>query len=267
MMRYSISSTLSWCVAILLLTMGCQNKEGDSAPEETPQTLSEEKALAIVEKAIDVHGQGHYDQLKVSFDFRDYHYIAERHEGNYTYQRVFTDSIGQQTRDVLTNEGFYREVDGERIAVPEDKANAYSNSVNSVIYFTLLPAFLADPAVKYAYLGEVTIKGKPYHKVKITFAQTGGGDDYQDEYVYWFHHDEHTLDYLAYNFQENGGGARFREVFDRQRLGGVLFQNYINYKPTNEAMEVATFDQLFETGQMEELSRIVNENLKAETVD
>ena len=39
----------------------------------------------------------------------------------------------------------------------------------------------------------------------VTFAQDGGGRDWQDRYVYWLHPSRHTLDYLAYSYRETPG--------------------------------------------------------------
>jgi hypothetical protein len=77
-------------------------------------------------------------------------------------------------------------------------------------------------------------------------------------YIYWFHATRHTLDYLAYSFLVNNGGARFREAIQPRVVSGVLFLDYINYKPTSETYALATLDSLFEAGQLEVLSRIEN---------
>lgn len=88
----------------------------------------------------------------------------------------------------------------------------YYNSVNSVHYFAYLPQGLNDKAVQKELLGEVVLKGEPYYKVRVTFAQEGGGNDYEDVFIYWFHKQKFTMDYLAYEFHVDGGGMRFREA-------------------------------------------------------
>jgi hypothetical protein len=64
--------------------------------------------------------------------------------------------------------------------LPEEKETAYANSLNSVIYFALLPHGINDDAVNKEYLAETTIKDQPYHKIKITFDPEGGGSDYEE---------------------------------------------------------------------------------------
>lgn len=249
--------------------IACQpaNQEtGTAGPEETAQEEVPGEARRIVDRAIEAHGSDLVDERRIEFDFRGRHYVSTRQGGKFTYERIFTDTTGDRIRDVLTNEAFYREVNGERISLPAKDSAAYANSVNSVIYFALLPYYLNDPAVVKAYLGEETVKGKPYHKVKVTFRPEGGGKDYEDVFIYWFHRDEYTMDYLAYNYQTEGGGARFREAYNIRTVDGIRFADYVNYKPDEKNMEVATFARLFESGGLEELSRIDIENVQVEPV-
>ena len=247
-----------WCCLLLFLSScGAKNNQSVNRPEEKPkETAVDEKAQQIVDAAIEEHGGSKYEGSRVTFYFRDRHYIATRGEGKFQYERIFRDSSGAEIRDVLTHEGFYREVGGKRVALSTKDSSAYANSVNSVIYFALLPYFLNDAAVIKQYLGETTIKGAPYQKVKVTFRQDGGGEDFEDEYLYWFHKDNHTLDYLAYNFKVNGGGARFREAYSTRTSNGIRFANYRNYKPKDDNRNVAEFDDLFENGGLELLSLI-----------
>ena len=70
------------------------------------------------------------------------------------------------------------------------------------------------------------------------------------------------MDYLAYNYQVDGGGARFRETYNVRTIDGIRFADYVNYKPVPKTLEVSTFDSLFVNGQLEELSRIDTENVE-----
>lgn len=240
----------SWLpiVALWALFTACQ-----------PQETLKDKAQAIVDAAIAAHGGAAYNQLHIAFTFRDRDYVVYRNQGAFRYERLFTrEDDSARVADLLTNEGFERRVNGELVALPAKDSLAYANSVNSVVYFLLLPYFLNDPAVYKTYLGEVTLKGEPYEKVQVTFSEDGGGVDHEDVYIYWFHATRHTLDYLAYSFLVNNGGARFREAIQPRVVSGVLFLDYINYKPTSETYALATLDSLFEAGQLEVLSRIEN---------
>lgn len=242
---HPVLRTLSILFLSALTFVACQSKE------------EENQAQLIVDKAIETHGGNAYEQAHFSFDFRDRSYEYERESGLFEYRRIFTDSIGQQNVDILNNKGFTRLIDGDTAQLQEKKAQAYTNSVNSVIYFALLPYGLNDAAVQKEYLGQTTIEGAPYHKVKVTFAEEGGGEDFQDEFIYWFHQENNTLDYLAYSFVENGGGYRFRKAYNPRTVGGIRWQDYINYKPaSSEGLQLEQLDELFQAGKLEELSRI-----------
>lgn len=223
---------------------------------------SEDSAAAVVGASIERHGGDRFQNLDLHFIFRQHSYRAIRKEGRFVYTRSLVDETGTLIEDVLTNEGLYRTIDGKRVPLSEKDSTDYSNSVNSVIYFILQPAFLTDPAVQAAYLGTGSLKGQPYHKIHITFRQEGGGTDYEDEFVYWIHRDSFTMDYLAYNYLTNGGGARFREGYNFREAGSLRFADYINYKPSDDSRLVAAFDSLFEAGQMIEVSRIINDSIE-----
>ncbi len=249
-------------IALAMSFWACQASPGEEAKETGPAPEEKSEAQLIIDRAISTHGGDRVSASQIEFDFRGRHYRANRQGGIFTYERIFTDSTGRRIHDVLSNEGLYREVDGQPIALSAKDSAAYANSVNSVIYFALLPYFLNDPAARKTYIGESMVKGEPYQKIRVTFRQEGGGKDFEDEFVYWFHTDRHTMDYLAYNYQTNGGGARFREAYNVREGGGIRFADYVNYKPRDGSMAVATFDSLFTAGGLEELSRIETENIQ-----
>ncbi|GAB3540583.1 hypothetical protein GCM10027443_38710 [Pontibacter brevis] len=222
------------------------------------------EAQTIVDRAIAAHGGQHLDQGVVSFTLRDRQYRALRDNGAYVYSRTFTeDSTGQRIHDVLSNSGFKRTTDGQEVDLPQERKEAYSASVNSVIYFALLPYFLNDPAVQKQYIGETTVKGEPYHEVQVTFAAEGGGEDHEDVYVYWIHQERNTMDYLAYNFKEEDGsiGTRFREATNPREVGGVRFQDYINYT-SKEDFPLQNYERAFEAGKLEKVSEINLEDVQ-----
>lgn len=248
---------MKWIIVSLLMTLILAVFWGCSRSEKLDEAAAEKgRAQEIIDQAMERHGSNKLRRGTLAFDFRDYHYTVQRDGGTYEYKREFTDTSGQQIMDILTNDSFVRMVNGEEVALTEKQRNSYSNSVNSVIYFATLPLSLNDPAVQKEYLGETTIKGEPYEKIRVTFRQDGGGEDFQDEYIYWIHRDEHTIDYLAYNYETNGGGARFRQAYNVREIDGVVFQDYYNLKPVPETMQVATFDSLFSIGIMEQVSVI-----------
>lgn len=220
------------------------------------------KAQQIVDQAIQKHGAHLLSHSIVEFDFRGKAFKASLKGSAYQFERSFSDKSGKQIKDVLNNEEFYREENGQKISLTDKQKAGWSGSVNSVHYFVQLPLRLNDPAVIKKFVGEAMIKGEKYDKVEVRFKEEGGGRDHEDVYLYWFNQNTHTMDYLAYNFLVNGGGARFREAYNVRIVDGIRFADYINYKPKTDNRNVTEFDQLFEQDGLEELSRIDTENIR-----
>lgn len=217
-------------------------------------------AQKIIDKAIENHGGERYKNFHASFDFRGRHYVIHHDDGLFQYERHFTDSTGE-IKDVLNNEGFKRYLNGTDITDTVKKAAAYTRSVNSVAYFALLPYRLNDPSVNKSYLGTGEIKGEPYHKILVTFDKKGGGEDFSDEFVYWIHQDRFTMDYLAYLYYTDGGGKRFRAPMNVRTVDGIRFADYRNYLGV-EDIGIEKYDQLYDLGELELLSRIELKNLE-----
>ncbi|MCU0402892.1 MAG: hypothetical protein MUE75_18150, partial [Algoriphagus sp.] len=155
------------------------------------------EAEKIVDAAIEAHGGKTYEQVKIDFDFRNIHYTIFKSPAAYEYIREFTDSTGV-VKDVLNNSGFTRTINGVKIdTLTEERIGAFSRSVNSVAYFAFLPYGLNDPAAVKTLVGETEIKGKKYDLIRVTFQAEGGGDHYEDEFLYWFGKEDHLMDYMA----------------------------------------------------------------------
>lgn len=216
----------------------------------------------LVDEAITKHGGNKFEGRKIEFDFRDRHYKVSRKEGLVTYVREFNDDSLGFVQDFLVNSSqFKRFVNDQEINLSEEWQGRYGSSVNSVLYFFQLPYGLNDPAVNKKYLGNTIINKQVYHKVRVTFDQEGGGEDYQDIFVYWINADEKTVDFLGYSYATDGGGTRFRQAINRRTIDGMIFQDYVNFKAAKKDLPIEDHDKYFEKGLLEELSLIQNENI------
>lgn len=238
---------------ILLLALStliaCQPKIDSSDPQE------------IVDASIAYHGLEKLYDADFSLTFRDMKYTYSMHEGVYQYTRTQTDSTGAIILDVLNNDGLVRTINGEKVELTNDRQGAFSRSVNSVIYFFRLPYGLNDEAVQKTYNGEVKIKDRMYHEVKITFEQEGGGDHFEDEFLYWFDTEDYSMDFMAYLYYTDGGGLRMREAINARRVNGMLIQDYINFKPNSDEVTIEGIREAYNKGELVELSRIINEEV------
>lgn len=209
----------------------------------------------IIDKAIEVAGGEKYLHSTIEFDFRDRHYVAQREGGKYSYQRIFKDSVNT-THDFLTNDGFKREINNVIAEVADSMKVKYTSSVNSVMYFALLPYGLNDAAVQKKFMGETSIDSVEYYIIEITFAQEGGGEDHEDVFMYWINKKDFTIGYMAYSYEETDGvGLRFRKAYNPRNVNGILFQDYVNLKPKSKT-EITALEELYKKGELQELSKI-----------
>ncbi len=234
------------CLALTLLS--CAEKE---------ESLT---AQGIVDKAIAATCGENCDYAMIDFTFRDRCYVSSRSNGNFKLERITSDSLGV-THDILSNDGFKRFINDTLITLADSTAAKYANSVNSVHYFARLPYGLNDGAVRKELLGESVIKGEPYYEVGVKFTEEGGGTDFQDEFVYWIHKTRFTVDYLAYSYETDGGGIRFREAYNERVVNGIRFVDYNNFKPESLDVKLTDLDEQFEKGSLKLVSKIETESV------
>jgi hypothetical protein len=207
---------------------------------------------------------GILDSAHITFRLRDREYIYKKQAGQFEYTRIYFDtSNNQRIVDVLTNGGLVRTINGKEVDLTDERRQAYTNSVNGVIYFAFLPYRLNDPAVIKEYLGIQRINNRDYRTIRVTFREEGGGVDYQDTFLYWFDVIDSSMDYFAYDYITDGGGVRFREGFGRRSIGGVVIQDYYNY--THDHLSLDALAMAFERGQLELLSTITLESVQLHT--
>lgn len=220
-------------------------------------------AQEIIDKTIVYSGADKVANSQIAFKFRDKKYTAIRESGNFKLYRDYKqDSI--TIDEVLTNDGYKRLINTKSVKVSDSMVSRYSNSINSVHYFSVLPFGLNDKAVHKKRLPSSTVKGKAYYKIEITFSEDGGGEDFEDVFIYWIGKEDFLIDYLAYSYHTNGGGKRFRVLKEQCVKNGIRFVDYHNYKPLNKAISLIAIDKAFEENQLKKVSEIVLKDIKVE---
>lgn len=229
--------------------------------KEMPSEEKEmDKADVLAAETIEAHGGNLYKNAFYGFTFRDRYYTFKNKKGSYTYT-LSTTTETDTLKYILKNGKLTYTVNGTETELSPKDITKYTENVNSVIYFATLPHKLNDRAVNKVYVGPAIIKNQNYDMIAVTFDQEGGGVDHEDEFMYWINSDTKTMDYLAYNYETNDGGVRFRTAYNPRTVGGIRFQDYINYEapigtPLNKLPE------LYEDGKLKELSRIETEDIK-----
>ena len=214
----------------------------------------------IVDHAIENAGGSRFDEASIIFTFRGKEYRSARSSGNYQLERLIPGADGM-VHDILNNSGLSRSIESCNVKVVDSMVTKISDGINSVHYFANLPYGLNAPAVNKELVGESKIKGISYYKVKVTFDQEGGGTDFEDEFMYWIHKENFTIDYLAYKYAVDGGGIRFREAYNSRVINGIRFVDYKNYKTDNLSTPLSKLDAMFEKEQLKLLSKIELEDV------
>lgn len=229
-----------------------------SCSEEKKELTADE----IVNKAIKNAGGEKYNDAEIDFVFRKREYKSTRNGGKFQFERKGVDSTGNRVHDILNNEGLERLVNDTMVKLQDSLVLPVGNSINSVHYFVQLPYGLNAPAANKKLIGKDSIAGREYYEIKVTFTEDGGGTDHEDEYLYWIDTKNFEVDYLAYSFEVNGGGMRFRKAFNHRIIEGIRFVDYENYKYEVLSTPLEKLDSLYEKRELELLSLIETKNIE-----
>lgn len=251
----------------VVFLFGCKNENSSVNTSHVEAAVSALSADEIINKSIEVSGGEKFKMSSLKFEFRDVYYQALRKNHEFLLVRILVkdnDSIF----DMLSNVGFERYDNKDFVKLEDSIAKTYEASVNSVHYFSVLPYGLNDDAVNKTLLKSEEIKGKDYYKIKVTFSQEGGGEDYEDVFVYWFDKQNFKLGYLAYSYNEESGvGMRFREAYNERYVNGLRFVDYNNYKTEDKSITLENLGKAFENNQLELLSKIELKNVEVQLIN
>lgn len=231
------------------------------APEASPER--------VIRDGIEAHGGARFSAMEATFGFRGDAFRVRYHDGAFAFERTVMApraglAPGEVQVDRMDNAGTSRKVGGDAVALTPEAQRNLETDLNSVVYFAFLPWRLEDPAVRLRDLGEGQLNGTRYRKIEVTFEAEGGGRDWEDRFIYWFHPETHLLDFLAYRFHTGDGGTRFREAANRREVGGLVVQDWLNFTADPEVDDIARYDELFEAGLLRLVSRVELEDLRIE---
>lgn len=238
---------LFFFAGLILLTTSCAHKE----------TLD---ANQIIDKSIKAHGADLLAHATMDFKFRDATFSITRENGTFEYTKraIVNENI---IKDVLTNQTSMRYINDVPQQLADSVQTRYTNSLNSVVYFAQLPYSLDGSAVYKELLGDKHIKGTDYYKVKVSFDPNGGGEDHEDEFIYWINQHNFLVDYMAYSYCEVECGYRFRQSVNTRVINGITVQDYKNYKEKVQDPDLTQMDAFFINGELELLSEIQLEDV------
>ena len=237
----------------IILFLACQANDQKQKGEKSSSENKISPAY-IIQKAIEYSGKEKIKDNKIIFEFRNKTYISEQICDQFKLTRI---DSSKNVKDVFYKGKITRKINEKSVQLADTIATNIKSSINSVHYFVHLPYRLKDPAVKAQRLKDDTINNKAYYQLQVKFKEKGGGEDFQDTYRYWFDQQNFSLDYLAYKFYTNDGGMRFRAKRIEKRLDGVIFQDYNNFKPASDNIQIDQLSTAYKNNQLEKVSEII----------
>lgn len=250
-------SRLIFVMVLINFSCGISDSEGE---KNNIKVEEKSKAEIVINSTIKAHGGKAYEKAHFSFYFRGSYYRFNNNYKSYEYEYKGIDKRGDSIHILKSNDLISVWKNKVKIDLDEKMKLTNSDQLNSVIYFATLPHKLGDQSVNKFYEDKILIKGREYDVIKVTFSQEGGGTDYDDQFFYWINLKTKLIDFLAYNYQANGGGVRFRVAYNSRKVGKIIFQDYINYK-AEVGTSLAILPHLYEQDSLVELSRIMTENI------
>lgn len=214
-------------------------------------------AQQIIDKSIIYSGADKTANSQITFRFRDANYSAIRKNGHFKLIKT-----NNAVTDILSNNGFKRFSNNQEINISDSIAKKHANAVNSVHYFSVLPFSLNDKAVHKKLLPSSTLNGKEYYKIQVTFSKDGGGEDFEDVFIYWIRKEDFLIDFLAYSYHTNGGGKRFRVLKEECVKNGIRFVDYFNFKPKSNDIQLVALDKAFLENRLTKISEIVLKDIQ-----
>lgn len=219
----------------------------------------------IIDQAFKAHGSKVFDQSIIEFRIGKRNYKSTRENGEYRYER-FWDSLGVTLHDDLTRRGITRHFDQTQALLDTKKIDELSSSIRNLFFLFSIPFGLNEPQIIKEYLGEVILVEKPYHKIRISFKLNPNDRTiYDNEFVLWIHKTRFTIDYLSFKLSEpNDKSLRFRQAVNPRKVEGLLIQDFKEFKPIQDSIEIAPadLDQAWIGKQLQEWSGIKLEQVK-----
>lgn len=199
------------------------------------------KSDAIIEEAIRVSGYKDYTAFKAEFDIENTHYIVTQSKERFSYERIFKDSI-LTIHDILNNKGFMRMADTLTEILPESEARRLSSSLDSTVFFALIPECLGDAAFIKNYLGQDSFQSQLFDLFEIKSSVESA----KQSSIYcrlWIDAD-HRIRFIQ-NFTCNSDPSNnLTEISAYQNVMGIQIPEFITYQMVNNSAGSDDLDTL-----------------------
>lgn len=173
--------------------------------------------------------------------------------GSMEFQLIHNGSTEAYTIDLKTRkdkikaDSFSIGYDGKQVWVSPNKAAYPGQSArfyhNLYFYFYAIPFVLADPGVKYKQLEKMTLQGKNYNVIGITFGK-GVGETPEDEYRLLVDPESNRMEWLLYT-------VTFFNGQPSDQFNALKYQGYQEHQGLLFPQELKSYT--YENGQIGDL--------------
>ncbi|MEL6671757.1 MAG: DUF6503 family protein [Bacteroidota bacterium] len=204
-------------LVVLIAAMACQEK----AEQQVAQVSTYPEAL---QKVLEKHGG-----LAAWQAFKGMQYQIQRGE---SFEQQFVDL--EDRREKIEGRNFISGFDGENYWVKADstyKGNPIFYK-NLMFYFYAMPFVVADPGIRYETAPELTVEGKVYPGIRISY-EDGVGVSSKDEY--FLHYDPETFNMqwlgytVTYRTQEVSDKIKWIRYQDWQEVNGLQLPKNLDW--------------------------------------
>ncbi len=219
----------SICLLVLLLCSCNQNPK---------VTNKEFDAKALLLKAVEAHGGDLYKSSTISFELNNYEFLLQRDGYNYVYEMSSQNDTAKFTARTF-NGGFKFFVNGEESSQGSRMDGIVGNRLTSVVYDFYLPYELLGNDAIHSYDGQEPVRGKMYHKVRVTFKQIDPEVPDQRIMMLWIDQKTHEIDFIGKQNGDEKSRKQFMAAANKRRQSGMLIFDYENYQTTQHNKDAA----------------------------
>ena len=232
-MKLSFTSVTVLCVALFLSTANVSWSQTDSKSKEV-----------LAKKASVV---GNYDKLKSKKDVQ-FHYTYDNFDAgkDISVERLIFDgehswaTYSQHDRNVLPGKpGVAQQslVNGIPQLTLEGKFITDKEAVGATVFIREVNPFwfsmiykLEDNGTNHTYLGNETVDGVNYDKVRLTYDNAVTGKPADDEYILYFNTNTHMLDLFYFSLPAFGvTDPILKMTMSYEKIGGVYIPTAVSY--------------------------------------
>ncbi len=125
---------------IVAILSACSNQGSSEVPNASNELRinPETQAHPFVRRSLATHYPNGVEQKGISFQFGDRFYSCFYDQGTYCFTRSY-DSEEGSIRDTISNAGFFRFLEGERVELSASDSIKNMEVLNGVIYFAFYP--------------------------------------------------------------------------------------------------------------------------------